>query len=114
MAEKKASEARSPEEIAKDEAKIKEMIEKFNEQLLVEMNGKPYLLVLSTLHEISREGDESKLAAQWNWRSNINASEEGRSKKEVETSRTLMKYLSERLHDVVNNPTMGLKKKYGF
>ena len=99
-------------EIRKDEEKIKEIVDRFNGELVREMEGKPYLMVLATLHEIEREGEKSKLAAQWNWRSNIDPREEGRQKKDIEASRVMMKFLVERLNDVVENQDGGLKKKY--
>lgn len=98
--------------IRANEEKIRALVDKFNNELIVEMDGKPYLMVLATLHEIGRDGGKSKLATQWNWRSNIDPREEGRSKKEVETGRIMMKFLTERLKDVVDHPEGGLKKKY--
>lgn len=98
--------------LTEDEAKIASIVDKFNEELIKEMEGKPYLLVLATLHEVDREGDKSKLATQWNWRSNIDAREEGRSEKEIEAGRVMMKFLVERLKDVVEHPEGGIRKKY--
>lgn len=103
---------REDEEIKKDEEKIRGIVDRFNGELIKEMEGKPYLLVLATLHEIEREGGKSKLAAQWNWRSNIDPREEGRPKKEIETGRVMMKFLTERLKDVVESPEGGIRKKY--
>ena len=103
---------REENEIRADEARIKEIVDRFNAELIREMEGKPYLMVLATLHEIEREGEKSKLAAQWNWRSNIDPREEGRPKKEIDASRVMMKFLTERLKDVVDSPDGGLKSKY--
>ncbi|VVC00301.1 Uncharacterised protein [uncultured archaeon] len=113
MADKKnETDADIQKALAEDEEKIRKLVEETNEKFLKEMDGKPYLFVVSTLHEVGRDGDKSRLAAQWNWRSNIDSREEGRAKKEVETGRTLMKFLSDRLNEVVNHPEYGIKKKY--
>jgi hypothetical protein len=103
---------RKDEEINEEEEKIRKLVDGFNEQLVKEMEGKPYLMVLATLHEIDREGGKSKLATQWNWRSNIDPREEGRSEKEIETGRIMMKFLADRMKDVVESPEGGIKAKY--
>ena len=103
---------RKDDEITQEEEKIRKLVDEFNGQLVKDMDGKPYLMVLATLHEIDREGGKSKLATQWNWRSNIDPREEGRNEKEIETIRVMMKFLVDRMKDVVGSPEGGIKKKY--
>lgn len=100
--------------IREEEEKLRKIVDEANEKLLKETEGKPYLLVLTTLHEVDREGSKSKLAAQWNWRTNINSRKEGRSEKEVEAAKTLIGYLIEQLKNVADHPESGIKKKYGL
>lgn len=114
MADKKKDKEELDASLREEEARISKLVDKFNDQLLVETSGKPYLLVLATLHEVDREGEKSKLATQWNWRSNIDARTEGRPEKDIEAGKNMMKFLSERLMDVVNHPEVGIKKKYRF
>ncbi|MCX6773215.1 MAG: hypothetical protein NTV88_05635 [Candidatus Micrarchaeota archaeon] len=114
MADKKKDKEELDASLHEEEIKISEIVNRFNTELISEMNGKPYLLVLATLHEVGREGGKSKLATQWNWRSNINASTEGRPEKDVEAGKIMMKFLTERIPDVVNHPEGGIKKKYNL
>ena len=106
------AEKRSEKELREEEAKIAGIVDTFNNELIVEMAGKPYLLILATLHEVDREGDKSKLATQWNWRSNIDSRTEGRPQKDIEAGKTMMKFLVERLPEVVDHPEGGIKKRY--
>jgi len=112
MTDKKKEKDDIEASLIQEETRISSIVEKYNEELLAEMSGKPYLLVLATLHEVDREGGKSKLAAQLNWRSNIDARTEGRSQKDVEAGKVMMKFLIERLDEVVNHPEGGIKKKY--
>lgn len=100
--------------IREEEAKIKKIVDEANDKLMAETDGKPYLLVLTTLHEIEREGGKSKLAANWNWRSNIDGKKEGRTEKEIDVARTLIRYLLEQLKSVADHPESGIRKKYGL
>ena len=100
--------------IREEEERLKKIVDEANEKLLKETDGKPYLLVLATLHEVDRTGDRSKLAAQWNWRTNIDSKKEGRSEKEIEAAKTLVGYLVEQLKNVAEHPESGIKKKYGL
>lgn len=100
--------------IREEEERLKKIVDEANEKLLKETDGKPYLLVLATLHEIDREGNKSKLASQWNWRTNIDSRREGRTDKELEASKTLMKFLVDQLKSVAEHPESGIKKKYGL
>ena len=113
MADKKGdAKADLTKRLEEQEQRLNTFVDKVNGELLVEMDGKPYLLILATLHEVDREGGKSRMAAQWNWRSNIDPREEDRPKKDVEVSRTLMKFLTERLNDVLDHPEGGIRKKY--
>ena len=98
--------------IAEDEQNVAKLAEEINRILDSGLGGKPYLFVLETLHELDREGNKSKLSAQWGWRSNIDARVDGKSAKEVEAARSMMSFLAERLKDVVSHPEFGIAKKY--
>jgi len=100
------------EKLEEEEKKITKLMDEMNERLSGEFGGKPYLLVLETLHEIDREEGKSKIAAQWSWRSNIDSRTEGRSAKDVEASRTLMGFLADQLRGVVEHSEHGIAKKY--
>lgn len=97
-----------------DEERIKGIVDTFNDELVARLEGRPYLMVVVTLHEMERKGDTSSLGASWNWRSNVDARQEGRGEKEIGISRDLMKFLAGQLPAVVEHPEWGLKKKYGF
>jgi len=100
--------------IREEEERLKKIVDEANEKLLKETDGKPYLLVLATLHEIDREGNKSKLASQWNWRTNIDSRKEGRNEKELDASKTLMRFLMDQLKSVADHPESGIRKKYGL
>jgi hypothetical protein len=100
--------------ITEEEEKVRKIVDEANEKLMKETDGKPYLLVLTTLHEIDRVGEKSKLAAQWNWRSNIDSRLEGMKENEAEAARTLMGFLVEQLRAVAEHPENGIRKKYGL
>ena len=114
MADKKKEQEELEASLREEEERISKIVDKYNTELISEMSGKPYLLVLATLHEVEREGGKSKLAVQWNWRSNIDARTDGRPGTDIEAGTVLMKFLTERLDDVVNHPEGGIKKKYGL
>ncbi len=97
-----------------DEEKVRKIVDEMNEKLIGQVKGRPYLLVVSTLYEVSREGDKSKVGAQWNWRSNIKSEAAGRSKDDIETGQTLMKLLVDQLKDVAERPGIGIRDKYGL
>lgn len=100
------------EKIIEDEKRVKKLFDEFNDKLITEVKGRPYLLVLATLYEVERQGDSSKMAGQWNWRSNIYDKEEGRKKVDIEAGRKMMGVLVEQLDDAVNRDEIGVKKKY--
>lgn len=98
--------------LEEDEKKIGELMDRINALVLEEVKDKPYLLVLSTLYEVDREGDKSKIAAQWNWRSNIDPRTEGRKESDIEAGKTMMRLLVEQLKDVSDRPKIGIKTHY--
>ncbi len=100
--------------LADEETRMRKIMEEANDKLLKESEGRPYLSVLIALHEIDREGGQSRLAPQWNWHSNINTKKEGRNEREVEAGKTLMKFMLEQLKAVSEHPENGIKKKYGL
>ncbi|HIH18605.1 TPA: hypothetical protein HA225_01370 [Candidatus Micrarchaeota archaeon] len=100
------------EKIQKEEEAVAALVDEFNSKLTSEMKGRPYLLVLSTLYEVEREGNKSKIAAQWNWRTNIDSRTEGRKESDIETGRKMMLLLIDQLKDVVERPKNGLKGRY--
>ncbi len=100
--------------ITEEEERVRKIVDEANEKLMKESDGRPYLLVLTTLHEVDRTGDKSKLAAQWNWRSNIDSRLEGKSEKEAEAAKTLVGFLVEQLRAVAEHPENGIRKKYGL
>lgn len=100
------------EKIQKEEEAVAALVDEFNSKLTSEMKGRPYLLVLSTLYEVEREGNKSKIAAQWNWRTNIDSRTGGRKESDIETGRKMMLLLIDQLKDVVERPKNGLKDRY--
>ena len=86
------------------EQKLSGAVDNANKIIREEMNGRPYLLIVTTGYEIEKLADKSRLAAQWSWRSNVLVnSEEGA---------VVMNFLSDQLKDVVEHPEAGIKKKY--
>ena len=102
------------ERLDAEEAKLKKVMDEANGKLLKESEGKPYLLVLVSLHEIDREKGTSRLAPQWSWHSNINSKKEGRSEKDVDAGKTLMRFMVDQLKAIPDHPDNGIKKKYGL
>ncbi|MCX8174921.1 MAG: hypothetical protein N3E51_01825 [Candidatus Micrarchaeota archaeon] len=102
------------ERVEKDEKKINELVAKIHGEIDEAMDGRPYLFVLACLHEIDRVGAESRLAAQLNWRCNIDPRTSGRHPAEVEASRRLAKFLADQLERAAGDPESGSKKKYGI
>ena len=100
--------------LGEEEAKLRKVAEEANAKLLKEADGKPYLLVLVSLHEVDNEGGKSRLAPQWSWHSNIDSRKEGRSQKDIEGGKTLMKFMIEQLKSLPEHPENGIKKKYGL
>ena len=100
--------------LEQEEEKIKKVMEEANGRLLKEADGKPYLMVLVSLHEVEREGGKSRLAPQWTWHSNIDSRNEGRTKKEIEAGKSLMNFMLEQLKAIPDHPQNGIKKKYGL
>ena len=100
--------------IREEEERLRKIIDGANEKLLKETDGKPFLLALITLHEVGREGGKSKLAPQWNWRSNIDSRKEGRAQKDIDAGKTLMGFMVEQLQAIADHPENGIKKKYGL
>jgi hypothetical protein len=98
--------------IQEDEEKVSALVTEFNAKLATEMKDRPYLLVLSTLYEVEREGNQSKIAAQWNWRSNIDSRTEARKATDIETGKRMMQLLIDQLKDIVERPKDGLKERY--
>ncbi len=98
--------------LEEDEKKIGELTDRLNALVLEEVNGRPYLLMLSTLYEVEREGDKSKIAAQWNWRSNIDSRIENRKESDIEAGKAMMRLLVEQLKDVSDRPKIGIKTHY--
>ena len=100
--------------LGEEEAKLLKVMEEANGKLLKEADGKPYLLVLVSLHEVDKEGGKSRLAPQWTWHSNINSRKEGRSQKDIDGGKTLMKFMLDQLKAIPDHPENGIKKKYGL
>ncbi|MEM4554530.1 MAG: hypothetical protein QXT25_01630 [Candidatus Anstonellaceae archaeon] len=96
------------------EQKLRKIADETGAKLLEENEGRPYLLVLIGLHEIERDGNKSKIAAQWEWRSNIQSNYAIMGKEEAEVAKKLASYLVAQLNEVANHPEVGIKKKYGL
>jgi hypothetical protein len=99
--------------IEEDEESIRKIVDEFNEKLIKAANRRPYLLVLATLYEVDREGDKSKIAGQWNWRSNVNSNEEGRKKEDIEIGKQMMGLLADQVKDALDRPKIGIRERYG-
>jgi hypothetical protein len=89
-----------------EEKKLVELANKFNDELLEKMNGRPYLLVIASGFEIGKKEDKSLFTSQWTWRSNVFIGKE--------ESKKLMEFLISQLKDAVEDQENGIKKKYGF
>ena len=100
------------EKLVEDEKKVGELVDKLNGEISLEVNGRPYLLVLATLYEVERDGNKSKIAAQWNWRSNIESRTEGRKESDIEAGKKLIQLLVDQLTDVAERQEGGIKKHY--
>ncbi|MCX8195020.1 MAG: hypothetical protein N3G22_02850 [Candidatus Micrarchaeota archaeon] len=98
--------------IEEDERKLAEVLNKANELLAEHIKERPYLLVLSTIYELEREGNKSKIAGQWNWRSNVDARQEGVGELEKENRRKVVKLLVEQVQDALERKEIGVKAKY--
>jgi hypothetical protein len=98
--------------IAEEEEKISKLVDKLNAEVSQGAGGRPYLLVLATLFEVEREGDKSKIAGQWNWRSNIDSRTEGRKPQDIETGKRMMQLLVDQLSDITQRPQGGIKTHY--
>ncbi|MEM4348004.1 MAG: hypothetical protein QXN37_00330 [Candidatus Anstonellaceae archaeon] len=96
------------------EQTLRKIADETDAKLLEQNEGRPYLLVIIGLHEIGREGNKSKIAAQWEWRSNIQSNYANMSNEEAEVAKRLVSYLVDQLSDVANHPEFGIKKKYGL
>ncbi len=87
-----------------DENTLGKIVDKMNGQMADEMEGRPYLFVVATGYELEKEGDTSKFAPQWSWRTNVYLGKEDGKK--------LMVFLSNQLQEVVEHPERGVKKQY--
>jgi hypothetical protein len=84
--------------------KIPELLAKANEVFAKEMVGRPYLLVVASGFEIGNEGNRSRIAAQWAWRSNvIVGSEDGPA---------VADFFCNQLREVADDQKHGVKAKY--
>lgn len=101
-------------QIEQEERRMADLADRINKLIMEEAKGRPYLFVMSTLFEVDREGDKSKIAAQWNWRSNVASKEEGRPKDSVENAKKMVNLLIEALTDVANRPQTGIKAHYNI
>ncbi|MCX8196739.1 MAG: hypothetical protein N3G80_00250 [Candidatus Micrarchaeota archaeon] len=102
------------EALAEEETKLRRLFDEAEKKLLEGMDGKPYLIVLVGLHEIERENDKSKLAAQWEWRSNIRIDYDRMTAQQTEVAKKLASFAVQQLEEVINHPEAGIKKKYGI
>lgn len=100
--------------IEEDEEEVRKIVDEFNDKLIKAANRRPYLLVLATLYEVDREGGKSKIAGQWNWRSNVNSEEAGRKKEDVDIGKQMVSLLADQLKDAVERPKVGVREKYGL
>ncbi len=103
MADKKNKEKEEKKKFP-DEDKLPKLMEKVHGEFLDGMKGRPYLMVVASGYEIGKDGDKSKIAAQWSWRSNLFVNSE--------EAKSLMKFLISQLKDAVDHPEGGIKKKY--
>jgi len=107
MADKKnkAEKAETKEQaVYKDEKMLGEALTRLNDELLKEMKARPYLIVVASGYEIGKEGELSKFAPQWAWRSNVFVNNEGGKK--------IVEFLSNQLGDAVEHPEKGVKAQY--
>ncbi len=100
--------------IKEDEEKMTKLVDELNRKIMEQVDGRPYLLVLSSLYEIERQEGKSKVAGQWNWRSNIKSADEGRSKENIETGKQLMSLLVDQIGDSVDRKEIGINERYGL
>ena len=87
-----------------DEKKLGEALTRLNEGLSKEMGIRPYLIVIASGYEIGKEGELSKFAPQWAWRSNVFVNNE--------SGKQLIGFLSSQLGDAVERPEKGVKAQY--
>lgn len=101
MAEEKKSE---PKENVKDEKMLGAAVDEIHRTFADKMQGRPYLLVVTTGFDNGKDGDKTVFAAQWAWRSNVysNRDEGGR----------LIEFLASQLKDAMDDPEIGIKKLY--
>jgi predicted DsbA family dithiol-disulfide isomerase len=86
------------------EKKLGELLEKFDKEFRKEMEGRPYLLTVTSGYMIGQENDKATLAAQWSWRSNVIIG--------GEDSERMVEFLTGQLKEVAEHPEYGVKKKY--
>lgn len=98
--------------IKEDEEKMAKLVDELNAKIMENVNGRPYLLVLASLYEMERQEGKSKVAGQWNWRSNIMSKEEGRGKDAIETGKQLMSLLTDQITDALDRKEVGVKERY--
>lgn len=107
MSEKKNSAQKDENEgqtTYKDEKALGKTLTRLNDELLKEMKTRPYLIVVASGYEVGKDGELSKFAPQWAWRSNVFVNNEG--------GKRIVEFLADQLKDAVEHPEKGVKAQY--